>query len=209
MQFTAEEKMTVESYDKIARQWSDKNGAVTIWNKEIETFHKLLGKGKILEIGSGSGRDAEIFVKAGYEYTGTDVSSALLKIARKRVPDAIFLEQNVCELNFPKGTQFDGFWASMILLHIPKVKIGQVLQQIKKFVKKGGVGFISIKEGFGEKMEIKLADYGSDDKRFFAYYLKEEFEGILLKNGFDIIESNTLKMNSKPAFLCFFVRVVK
>jgi ubiquinone/menaquinone biosynthesis C-methylase UbiE len=203
MKLTFEEKITRESYDKIAKRWSDKNGAVTIWNKEIKTFLKLLGKGKILEIGSGSGRDAEIFVKAGYGYIGTDVSSALLKIARKRVPGAIFLEQSVCELNFPKETRFDGFWTSMTLLHISKNRIDQALQQIKKFVKNRGVGFISIKEGMGEKMESKTADYGSDDKRFFSYYSKEEFENILLRNGFQIIKIKSLKLGGKPNFLCF------
>ena len=209
MQFTSEEKTTLESYDKIAKWWSDKNGAVTIWNKEIETFLKLLGKGNILEIGAGSGRDAELFIKAGYGYAGIDVSSKLLEIARKRVPGALFLEQSVYELNFPKGTQFDGFWTAMTLLHIPKLKIDQALQQIKKFVKNYGFGFNSNKEGMGEKMESKTADYGSDDKRFFSYYSKEEFENILLRNGFQIIKIQSLKLGGKPNFPCFFVRAVK
>jgi vacuolar-type H+-ATPase subunit F/Vma7 len=97
----------------------------------------------------------------------------------------------------------------MTLLHIPKSKIDQALQQIKKFVKNDGVGFISIKEGIGEKMESKTADYGSDDKRFFAFYSKKEFEGVLSRNGFEIIKAESLKLMGKPEFLCFFVRVAK
>lgn len=65
---------------------------MTIWGKKIKTFLGFLGGGKILKIGAGSGRDAEIFVKAGYQYTGVDTSSALLEIARKRIPGAVFLE---------------------------------------------------------------------------------------------------------------------
>jgi len=204
-----EEKITKESYNKIACQWSAKNGAVTIWDKEIKMFFKLLGKGSILEIGSGCGRDAEIFIKAGYKYTGVDISSSLINIAQKRVPEAIFLEQSVYELNFPKGTRFDGFWASATLLHIPKTRISEALRKIKKFIKNGGIGFISIKEGSGEKMETGLTDYGSDDKRFFAYYSREEFEEILLKNSFKIVKAHSLKTNDKLRFLCFFVQVVK
>jgi len=207
---TPEEKITRESYNKIARRWSEKNGAATIWDEEIKNFFRLLGKKKsILEIGSGCGRDAEIFIKAGYKYTGVDVSSSLLDIARKRVPGTIFLEQSVYELNFPGGVQFDGFWTSATLLHIPKTRIGRVLRKIKKFVKDGGIGFISVKEGVGEKTETGMTGYGSDDKRFFAYYSKEEFGDILSKNGLEIVKAYSLKINNKTTYLCFFVRVIK
>ena len=55
----------------------------------------------------------------GYDYTGTDISTGLLNEARKKVPGQSFYEMSVYDLDFPEGT-FDGFWASAILLHIPK-----------------------------------------------------------------------------------------
>lgn len=39
--------------------------------------------GKILEVGSGGGRDAKDLIEMGYEYIGIDISKGLLEEAKK------------------------------------------------------------------------------------------------------------------------------
>ena len=201
MELTAEEKITLETYNATAKQWSEKHATVGFWKEEMGTFRKLLPSGKILEIGSGGGRDAKELIALGYEYVGTDISTGLIEVAKRENPHATFLSQSVYELDFPEGTKFDGFWASAVLLHIPKVRINAALQHIKKFMRDGAVGFISLKQGDGERIE--------EDKRFFVYYYEEEFRQVLQGNSFEVVQTTVRSMSGKTTWLCFFVRVHK
>lgn len=201
MELNPEEKITLETYNATAKQWSEKHATVGFWREEMEIFRTLLPGGKILEIGSGGGRDAKELIALGYKYIGTDISTGLIEVAKRENPRAAFLAQSVYDLDFPEGTQFDGFWASAILLHIPKARIDEALRRITKFMRENAVGFISLKQGEGERME--------DDKRFFAYYSEEEFKKVLQRNDFEVIQTTAHPMSEKTTWLCFFMRVLK
>lgn len=129
---------------------------------------ELLPTGKVLEIGSGGGRDAKELIAKGYKYTGTDVSKGLLEEARKANPSTVFLRQSVYDLDFPDNT-FDGFWASAVLLHIPKDRIDEALSRLRAVVRNDGIGFISIKQGEGQKIEEYEPDMEEKRTRLLAY----------------------------------------
>lgn len=195
-----EEEQTIQFYDTKAADWVSGHSSGRFWGKEIDKFHELLLSGKLVEIGSGGGRDAQELIKLGYDYTGTDVSQGLIEIASKYNPGATFLKQSVYGLDFPENS-FDGFWASAVLLHIPKARIGEALGSIHKIVKPDGLGFIAVKQGNGEKVE--------DEGRFFAYYSDEEFKTKLSENGFEIAESHIRPMSEKTVWLVYLVKVRK
>lgn len=201
MELSLEEKITLETYNTTAKQWSENHATVGFWRKEMEIFRTLLPNGKVLEIGSGGGRDAKELIALGYEYVGTDISTGLIEVAKRENPNAVFLAQSVYDLDFPEGTRFDGFWASAVLLHIPKTKIDVALQCIKKFMRDGAIGFISLKQGTGERLE--------EDKRFFAHYSEEEFIKVLQRNNFEVVQTAMHPMSKKTTWLCFFVRARK
>jgi SAM-dependent methyltransferase len=190
------EKQTVGFYDSNATAWSDAHLDGGYWKKQLNEFKRLLPAGKVLEIGCGGGRDARDLIKRGYSYTGTDISAGLLKEARKNVPGQTFHQQSVYDLNFDE--KFDGFWASAVLLHIPKKRINDALKSIKSVVKKEGIGYISIKNGRGERT--------LEDGRFFSFWTKGEFSKILEKNGFEIINFIHDPRSPTDDWLCFFVR---
>ena len=57
---------------------------VSIYNAEFQVFRSLVKSGnKILEIGCGTGKDAEELVKLNFDYTGIDASEGMLAIARE------------------------------------------------------------------------------------------------------------------------------
>jgi len=196
------EQKTISYYDQNAATWSATHGGSeeeSYWKSEMDKFHELLPIGKVLEIGSGGGKDAKALIKL-YEYAGTDASKGLIEIAQKRNPEGRFINVAVEKLDFPEGS-FDGFWASAVLLHIPKERIDIALQRIKKQIRGGGVGFISLKEGVGEKEDPETG-------RWFSYYKMDEFKGILNKNGFEIIKTDERKeeKGARPNWLLFYVR---
>lgn len=201
MRTTDREKQTVGYYDKKAEEWAISHGGneeASYWQSEMERFHELLPGGKVLEVGSGAGKDAAALIKIGYDYTGTDASEGLLKVAQKRNPRASFKHVSVYGLNFPEY-EFDGFWTAATLLHIPKDRIDEALQKIKSQVKPGGIGFITMKAGTGEREE-------PETNRWFAYYSEEEFQKVLERNGYQIIEEKNRK-EEKNCWLCYWVKV--
>jgi len=102
MELTPEEKITLETYNRIAQEWAIKLDISDFWKDELEIFEKLIPSGKILEIGAGHGRDAKELIKRGYEYVGTDPSTNLLAIARKGNLGATFFKKKYLRPRFSK-----------------------------------------------------------------------------------------------------------
>lgn len=187
MRLTPEEQLTINSYNSQATSWARSHSDANFWNIETPQFRKLLPSGKILEIGCGGGRDASELIQAGYSYVGTDVAPEFVKIAQQRNPQGEFSVQSIYELDFPDHT-FDGFWASAVLLHIPKKRIDAALAKIHQVVRPGGIGFISIKQGSEEKLKEDKSSDGNTYHRLWSYYQDGEFREILSRNKFKILE---------------------
>lgn len=200
-----EELVTRETYDALAETWLAYHDTADFWATEMGRFQELLPEGTLLEVGAGGARDAKVLLGLGYSYVGTDVSSGLLAVARLRLPGQEFYEQSVYDLSFPDREKFDGFWASAVLLHIPKARIDEALQRIKSVVKPGGVGFISLKDGEGEQTQVDEVD-GQQLERFFAYWQKDEFAEVLEANGFKMLDYLYRPIDKKTRWHCFFVQ---
>ncbi len=206
---TKEEKQTVEYYEQNADSWHKPTTKLTFQDNEIKFFKKYLSAGSVLEIGSGTGYDAKRLIEEGFDYTGTDIAKSFIRMCQKSLPNSKFFPFSVYDLSFPQGTEFDGFWASAVLLHVPKTKIDLALSQINKYIKVNGIGFISLKEGEGEQVQevekSRVTDQNKAFSRFFSFYTKEEFTKILTKNGFSVIDFTSSETNNNN-WLWFIVQ---
>lgn len=73
-----------------------------------EIFEKY-GEGrivKVLDLGCGTGRHASLLQKMGYQVTGIDLSTQMLKIAREKSPKSSFVKMDFCSPKF-KNNFFD------------------------------------------------------------------------------------------------------
>lgn len=199
-ELTAAEQETIATYDRQAENWATDHLTRGFWAEELAAFHRLLPAGRILEIGSGGGRDARELIEYGYDYVGTDIASGLIAQAQKHNPDATFVQRSVYDLGFED--EFDGFWCSAVLLHIPRDRISEALGQIRHACRAGALGFISVKEGIGEKLETD--SFGS---RFFTYWQNEDFQKTLSKLSFAIEYNGYRPMSERTRWLTYIVRV--
>lgn len=202
-----EEKTTLQTYNKVAGIWVAKHNSENLWVVELKRFHEFIPKGVILEIGFGGGRSVGPLLACGYQYVGADISEELVKIVRKKFPKQKFYKQSVYELSFPK--KFDGFWCAAVLLHVPKTRIDEALQRIKSVLKPGAIGFISIKDGQGEKVETELWEDHKTQKRFFSYWSKAEFIKALNRDQFTVVDYIYRPDSEKTRWHCFFVKLSK
>jgi SAM-dependent methyltransferase len=201
---TEEEQITKLAYDAHPKEWAKYFDDAGGWPEILEKFHGLLPKGKVLEIGAGTGRDAKGLTDLGYEYVGTDVSEELLKVARERLPDQTFLQQSVYELSFSE--KFDGFWASAVLLHIPKSRINEALQKIKSVLKPNAIGFISVKAGEGEKITKHKFEDEEELERLFTFWNEEDFAKALKDNDFEVLFYKYKPISEKTIWHIFIVK---
>ena len=154
---------------------------------------------RVLDVGCGAGRDLLAFSNRGYRVTGIDSSSTMVGIA-------IAFSGAPCQVVAVEDMQFrdefEGAWACASLLHVPKCRFGSALTKIQRALVKGGVMFVSMQEGKGEKT--------APDERFFAYYSMIELQNAIAATGFDILESwasvDSLGRASQPQWINVIAR---
>lgn len=173
------DQKTIDTYNKVAREYDEETA--DFWDRfPRDVFKKFtdLVRGRLLDVGSGPGRDGLILKDAGLEVVCIDASSEMVKIAKGRGLNAI--EGDFMDLPFSDG-EFDGVWAYTSLLHIPKSDIAKALLEIKRVLKTGGVLGVGMIEGEGE---VYRESSGINMPRLFSFYKKEELQNILQENGF-------------------------
>lgn len=197
---------TINTYDKIASQFSQTHFEA-FWTDEFEEYKHLIKGKKVLDIGCGAGRDAVMFVKDGFNYTGIDASKGMLEVAHQRVPKATYRQMDFRHLDFA-DEEFDGFWVAASFLHVPKAEVSHLVNEAKRVIKPRGIGFISLKEKTDkEEGFIEENKYGGI-KRYFAFYKLDEFNKILQNCGLETVKTMT-HQDVDTNWLCYFVRKIK
>ena len=100
---------------------------------EIDAFVTGLGgSGRVLEIGSGGGRDALELEKRGMSVRRTDISKGFVELLRERGFEADLLDPLTDDLADPQrpGTPYDGIWACACLIHVARADFATVLRRL-------------------------------------------------------------------------------
>lgn len=143
-----------------------------LWPGQFVAFRELLPKGKVLGIGAHARGEADFFAKAGYDY----------HVMEKTMGEII---KGFHYVKFPSGP-FDGFWIAGIFPHLPRNALVPTLDVIHRAMRLGAVGFLTVKEGSGERYRY-CRDQGPANEWFISLYRDEEFRAALERGRFDVI----------------------
>jgi SAM-dependent methyltransferase len=145
---------TVRSYEASAAEYAAAAAAMPEWvASEIEVFVDALGgAGRILEIGSGGGRDARELERRGLSVRRTDVTQGFVDLLRADGFEADRLDPLTDDLADPQhpGTPYDGIWSCACLFHVAREDLVTVLARLGEATRRGGRIHASFKEGEGE-----------------------------------------------------------
>jgi len=145
---------TVRSYDATAAEYAVEAATTPDWlAREIEAFVEAVGgAGRILEIGSGSGRDARELERRGLSVRRTDVAQGFVDLLRADGFHADLLDPLTDELADPQHphTPYDGVWSCACLFHVMRDDLVTVLARLAGATRSGGRIHASFKEGDGE-----------------------------------------------------------
>ncbi|HWQ60187.1 MAG TPA: class I SAM-dependent methyltransferase [Candidatus Fimivivens sp.] len=181
-----------EVYDKIAEKYAELFSEV----KELfEEYVALLPEnGRVIDIGCGVGTEAGYLSDHGFDVIGIDFSEGMLEQARKAYPDVDFRKADFREMPSDIG-KADGVVASYSLIHIPKVDVTGVLQDIRRILKEEGMVFLGLQMGESGEMFVD-EPLKKGEQLFLNIFSREEIERLLSGSGFRIIKS----FSRKPVF---------
>lgn len=105
---------------------------------------------RILDAGSGSGRDALSFRMLGYAVEAFDISPAMVAATREHA--GVEAKQIGFE-DFAWDHQFEGIWACASLLHVAESSLPEVINRLVDHLTPGGALYLSFKLGTGERVK--------------------------------------------------------
>ena len=172
---------TIEYYDEHALTLNSRYVKADVAQLQSELLHYLEPCGHVLELGSGSGREAVLFLRQGMAYTGIDGSAELSRLAVENHPQLAGkirvhdLSEGLPEFPF----RFDGVFSLATLMHFDRDELDRLLSQLHACLLPGARGFISVSDA---------SDQRKEDPRYFNELGKTDWEELFTRHGFRIIE---------------------
>lgn len=183
---------TIQTYNQMAKEYDDET--VNFWNRFPKTFFDKFAEvthGKILDVGSGPGRDGFLLKRKGFNVICLDASEIMLKLCEEKGLKIVLGDFSALPF---ENNSFGGVWAYASLLHVPKSGIRKAIDEIRRVLKKEGIFGLGLIEGETEGYQRSA---GVNMPRWFSFYKKEEVEDLLQGCGFEILYFEKFKPNSK------------
>jgi SAM-dependent methyltransferase len=153
---------TVRSYEASAAEYAAEAATMPEWVvREIDAFVDALGgTGRILEIGSGGGRDARELERRGLSVRCTDVAQGFVDLLRANSFEADRLDPLTDDLADPRhpDAPYDGVWSCACLFHVARDDLVTVLGRLAEATRSGGRIHASFKEGDGDVRSASSTD---------------------------------------------------
>lgn len=193
---------TIATYNETARDYdAETSGFWDLFPRTVIDMFAKHAQGRVLDVGSGPGRDGLLLKEEGLDVTCLDASEAMVALSSSQ--GLVSVVGDFSALPFPDKA-FGGVWSYTALPHVPKSEVHVPLSEIHRVLAPGGVFGLGLiegeTEGYRESSGIQLP-------RWFSYYRKEEIEELLVQHGFSVIYFEQFNPRSKNYLNFVSVRV--
>lgn len=134
-------EIVARGYDRIAESYVEWAAGARVEERERYTalvLQSLPPGSRVLDLGCGAGVPTTKLLAGRFVVTGVDISERQIELARKNVPDAMFVRADMASLNFPPRS-FDGVAAFYSITHVPREEHPGLLRRIAGWLRAGGV----------------------------------------------------------------------
>jgi SAM-dependent methyltransferase len=165
------EDRTTAYYDRHAQAYFNATRSVNMSALYEQFLPYVPPGGRILDAGSGSGRDTFAFVQMGYDVDAFDASASLAELSSRLTG---VKTQVVRFQEFESGPVYDGIWACASLLHVSPQELEGALGKLVRAMKPDAALYVSVKHGNGQRtasdgrlfVDLNRAQLGSLFARF-------------------------------------------
>lgn len=160
------------AYNDKAQIYIDKNPGGTTGDltpeQRVEEFQKYLKSGKVFEIGSGAGWDADALATAGFEVIASDYVPSFLDLLKSKSYKSLKFDGK--NSSIPSDLiPLDGIYANAVFVHFNKEDFKIILKKIHSALRNGGYLYFSVMYGQG----TEVAGRAKGIEREFWYYTPE------------------------------------
>lgn len=146
---SAVELETIAAYNHIAGIYEEYEGPL-LWDESVHYFSRRLKTGfSVLDLGCGIGRAIPLLESLGMAtYKGVDASENMLLQARRKYPEYVFELVDFYSLDKAfRPNQFETFYASASLMHVPREKMPLALRSLRTVMTDNAIGYIAVPYG--------------------------------------------------------------
>jgi ubiquinone/menaquinone biosynthesis C-methylase UbiE len=186
------DEKTIRTYNQMAKEYDAET--IDFWQRFPRTFFDAFAqrvRGRVLDVGSGPGRDGVLLKEKGLEVTCLDASEVMVKLCGEKGLQAVL--GDFAALPF-EDNSFSGVWAYTSLLHVSKADVSKAFHEIRRVIKDEGILGLGLIEGEAEEYREST---GVHMPRWFSFYTKEETEHLLEDHGFKVLYFEEFKPGSK------------
>lgn len=184
-----------------------------IEEKLIAGALQKIPKGKMLELGCGTGHWTKFFVENGFELTATDISDAMLKHAQQKQLNAKILKADSENLPF-EDESFD-MVSSITMMEFVSDQ-DKVLSEIYRVLKPNGYVLLGGLNANSELAKNAVNDPVFQNANFFTHEklveklmklgVPEVDSGVHFSPNFQLTDATAEKENYEPAFMLALVQ---
>jgi 2-polyprenyl-3-methyl-5-hydroxy-6-metoxy-1,4-benzoquinol methylase len=142
--------------------------------------------GKVLDIGSGSGRDLSVMAQQGFNVYGVDPTSQLVEIAQIIHPELAGRVKvgSLPTLDIPFDGEFDGILCCAVLMHLDEIALEESIIVFRSLLRMCGRLLISVPT---ERSDVNQNERDQNG-RLFKNYSSAYLVGVLELQGFQLLE---------------------
>jgi 2-polyprenyl-3-methyl-5-hydroxy-6-metoxy-1,4-benzoquinol methylase len=173
-----------KAYNKIIHKWVEARHMAQVSALVVDFAAKIESKGKILDVGCGTGYPIATFLaEQGFQITGIDISENMLQEAINRnISQASF---HLCDFfDFEPTEKYHGIIAFDSFFHFPKNKQVEIYEKTAKWLHKDG--YLLFTHG-NKESEIMGEMFG--ETFYYSCLDTHATHELLLKAGFEITRS--------------------
>lgn len=189
-----------------------------VWNKLLSSINEQIGKDyknlKLLDVGTGHGRDLKYALELGFDAIGVDNADTFIngleKLAKENIiPKDSFVKADMRNLPF-EDNSFDIVRQQASLLHLPIVSKGytvdKAIEENYRILKENGLLYVLVKKGDGIQYVDTNEGLGG---RIFQFHNDNTIENLVKRNGFEIINITNEVENRKGKIVEWIMIIAK
>lgn len=180
------------SYDRVAENYAehfrDEMDKKPFDRKMLDWLaEKVDGLGVICDMGCGPGQIAIYLHNQGVKACGVDLSPEMIRQAQNSNSDVPFQQGDMLALDAVADNSYGGIAAFYSIVHLPRQRVVQALQELKRVLRPKGVLLLTFHLGQETKHLDELL--GKEVSLDFLFFETEEVKDYLRTAGFELEEA--------------------
>jgi SAM-dependent methyltransferase len=177
---------TLKHYNQHAASMAAQYESADVTRLHQRLLEALPPKGRVLEIGCGSGRDLAFLHAQGFDVTGLEPSDGMRAVALERHP-GLAGRLHPGTIPFPPGLAglkppYDAILAIAVIMHLTDPELADWIRQLKDALRPGGILFLSAsydREGLSGQRDV--------GGRLFVERAPAQVEAMMREGGLETV----------------------